>query len=141
MIVFILASLAIAAALNGSGDATTSAAADAKVGKLPPYWIVHSGQTYALIAGKTGLTVDQLEQFNPYTDPSNLEPGQRIKLRLHVPKAPPKRKGPRLWTVRRGETFASIAKRTGHAITWLQSLNKRLDPTALQPGQRVRLRH
>jgi LysM repeat protein len=140
VILFILISLAVAAALDGSGAPSTSAAAEAKERKLPPYWTVHTDQTYSVIAHRTGLTVDQLERFNPYTDPSNLVPGEHIKLRLHVPKAPPKPKGPRYWTVRSGETFASIAAKTGHAPSWLQDLNKRLNPVALQPGQRVRLR-
>lgn len=140
VLVFVVVSLVIAAALNGSGASSTTAAAAAKVNKLPPYWTVHGGQTYAAIARKTGLSIDQLERFNPYTDPRSLASGQRIKLRLHVPPAARKPLGPRYWTVRSGETFASIAAKTGHAIGWLQDLNKRLNPTALQPGQRVRLR-
>jgi LysM repeat protein len=121
-----------------SGPATESARAAKRT--LPPYWRVHAGQTYETIADKTGLSVDQLETFNPYIDPYSLHPGQRVKLRLHVPPPPPKRKGPRTWTVRRGQSFASIAAKTGHSVLALRALNPRLKPAALQPGQRMRLR-
>jgi len=107
---------------------------------LPPYWTVRPGQSYAEIAAKTGLTIDQLESFNPYQDPAALTPGRRIKLRLHVPPPPPKRRGPRFWIVRRGQTFASIAARTHHDTYALQRLNPRVSAAALQPGKRIRLR-
>ncbi|MEA2155687.1 MAG: hypothetical protein QOE11_1827 [Solirubrobacteraceae bacterium] len=107
---------------------------------LPPYWTVHAGESYSQIAQKTGLSVDQLETFNPYTNPATIVPGQRLKLRLHVPRPRPKPRGPRFHTVRSGESFGSIAARTHHSITSLQQLNPRLKPTQLQPGDRMRLR-
>ena len=33
--------------------------------RIPPYWTVHPGDTYAQIAAKTGLTVAQLEASIP----------------------------------------------------------------------------
>lgn len=107
---------------------------------LPPYWTVRRGDTYATIAAKTGLSVEQLQTFNPYQDTLSLRPGQHIKLRLNPPPLRPKRLGPRFWIVRRGQTFASISAKTGHSIYALQRLNPRLKPSALQPGQRMRLR-
>ncbi|MEA2184835.1 MAG: hypothetical protein QOK16_2474 [Solirubrobacteraceae bacterium] len=107
---------------------------------LPAYWIVRHGQTYTTIAAKTGLSIDQLETFNPHQDPTALVPGQHIKLRLHPPPLHPKRLGPRAWIVRRGQTFDSIAAKTGHSIDALRQLNPHLKPTALQPGQRMKLR-
>jgi len=52
----------------------------------------------------------------------------------------PRPLGPRMHTVRTGETFASIARKTRHSMTRLQQLNPKLKATALQPGDRVRLR-
>jgi LysM repeat protein len=43
--------------------------------------------------------------------------------------------------VRRGESFGSIAAKTGQNIVKLERLNPRLKPTTLQPGDKVRLRH
>jgi LysM repeat protein len=111
------------------------------VSRVPPYWTVRSGDTYAQIAKKTGLTIDQLQAFNPRTDPHSLLPGQRVKLWLHPPPPRPKpllRVRP-YWTVRRGDTYAQIAKKTGLTIDQLQAFNPRTDPRGLLPGQRVKL--
>src|SRR5918998_2382912 len=125
----------------GSDPAPNSASSlDAITRKLPLYWTVRDGQTYSQIAEKTGLTVDQLMTFNPTTDPSSIVPGQRLKLRLHMPPPPPKPLGPRFWIVKSGDSFGSIAAKTGKNITRLQQLNRRLKAEALQPGDRVRLR-
>jgi LysM repeat protein len=44
-------------------------------------WVVKQGQTFTLIAQQTGLSVAELEDLNPYTDPGALDVGQRIRLR------------------------------------------------------------
>jgi LysM repeat protein len=140
-VVLVAVSLMIASSLGRSDAATDAARASAAAARrLPPYWTVRAGETYAQIAQRTGLSIDLLETFNPYTDPTSLVPGQRIKLRLHPPPPPPKPLGPRYWTVRTGQSFGSIAAKTGHPIATLQRLNPRLKPTTLQPGDRVRLR-
>jgi LysM repeat protein len=129
--------VAIAASLGGSDAAP---AGDAVSRRLPPYWTVHRGESYSVIAEKTGLSVEQLETFNPYTNPQTIRPGQRLKLRLHPPPPRPKPKGPMFWTVRTGQSFGSISAKTGHSIDRLRRLNPRLKPTMLQPGDRIRLR-
>lgn len=108
--------------------------------KLPPYWTVRRGDTYVRIAQETGLTVDELETFNPRTDPSTIQPGQKLKLRKNVPKPRPKPLGPKFVTVRTGDSFGSIAAKTGKNIVRLQRLNPKLKPKTLQPGDRMRLR-
>jgi LysM repeat protein len=130
--------VAIVTTLTGSDPAQS--AGDSALRHLPPYWTVHQGDSYSVIAEKTGLSVDQLETFNPYTNPQTIRPGQRLKLRLHVPPPKPKPKGPMFWTVRTGQSFGYIAAKTGHSIDRLRKLNPRLKPTALQPGDRMRLR-
>jgi LysM repeat protein len=110
--------------------------------RLPPYYRVHSGDTLGAIAAKTGLPVTQLEAFNPRIDPLNLTPGQRLNLWANppVPAARVKHLGPRFWTLRRGESFGSIAAKTGISITTIEQLNPRLNAKTLQPGDRVQLR-
>jgi LysM repeat protein len=130
--------VAIATTVAGSGSDSDDGNATSR--RLPPYWTVHRGESYSLIAEKTGLSVEQLETFNPYTNPQTIRPGQRLKLRLHPPKPKPKPKGPMFWTVRTGQSYGSIAAKTGHSIARLQRLNPRLKATALQPGDRMRLR-
>ncbi len=111
--------------------------------RLPPYWRVRPGDSFAVIAAKTGLTIDQLQAFNPNVDPLGLTPGQRVNLWQHPPKPHhPKSKapGPMFWTVRSGQSFGSIATATGISITTLEQLNPKLTPASVQAGDRVRLR-
>ena len=131
----------VVASAGSSGTHSSSAnSPHATVRRLPPYWTVRPGDTYAQISEKTGLTIAELEAFNPHTDPRSLTPGQRLKLWLHPPAPRPKPLGPSVWTVRRGDSFGLIAAKTGTNLTKLEALNPRLKPTTLQPGDRVRLR-
>jgi LysM repeat protein len=142
-LVVLLLAIVVVAATTLTGSPAPSGAEQARAAqlrKLPVYWTVHTGDTYASIAQKTGLTVDELETFNRLVDPAAIRPGQRLKLRLHVPKPKPKPLGPRFHKLKPGESFGSIAARTGVPIFRLQKLNPKLKATALQPGTRVRLR-
>lgn len=124
---------------TGDGSGGDASAAKADTSKLKPYWTVKAGDTYTRIAEKTGLTIADLERFNPQTDPATIAPGQRIKLRMNVTK-PRKRLGPRYWTVKTGQSYGSIAAATRKPIDTLIRLNPKLKPTALTVGDRVRLR-
>jgi LysM repeat protein len=108
--------------------------------KLPPYWSVRPGNTLSQISVETGLSVDQLQAFNPQVDPNDLLPGERLNLWAHPPVPRPPPPGPMFWTVRVGESFGSIAAKTGINIITLEELNRQLKPTSLAPGDRVRLR-
>jgi len=125
--------------LGGARSSTQAAPAVAADPDLPPYWVVKAGDTYSRIAQKTGLTVEQLETFNPSADPATIFAGQRIKLRLEVPKVR-RPLGPRFWTVEEGQSFGLIAAKTGKPIDRLRQLNPKLKPETLQVGDRVRLR-
>ena len=50
------------------------------------------------------------------------------------------RTGPRTYRVRPGDTPSTIAERTGVPLEELEALNPDIDPQALAPGQRLRLR-
>jgi LysM repeat protein len=123
---------------KAAGKATSSSGAATR--RPAPWWIVRSGHTYREIAEKTGLTVDQLEALNPNVDPPSLDPGQRLQLWQHPPPPPPKPLGPMFWTVASGDSFGSIADKTGINLDTLEQLNPQLKASALQPGERVRLR-
>jgi LysM repeat protein len=143
LVLLMLVMVAIVVTTLGAGGkraVATPAERAEKLRDLPVYWTVRRGDTYVGIADKTGLTVNELESFNPYVDPSAIQPGQRLKLRLKVPKPKPKPLGPKYATVRTGDSFGSIAAKTGKDITRLQRLNPKLKPTELRPGDRMRLR-
>jgi LysM repeat protein len=111
--------------------------------RLPPYWTVRPGDSFAMIAARTGLSMDQLQAYNPNVDPLALAPGDRLNLWQHPPRPQqPRRKppGPMFWTVRPGQSFGSIAAATGISIVTLEQLNPKLKPASVQAGNRVRLR-
>ena len=45
----------------------------------------------------------------------------------------------RLYTVQSGDTFATIATKTGTTVARLEQLNPGVDPTALRVGQKIRV--
>jgi LysM repeat protein len=47
---------------------------------------------------------------------------------------------PRYYVVRAGDTLSSIALKEGISVTALERLNPNVNPSALQTGQRLRLR-
>ena len=51
-----------------------------------------------------------------------------------------RRKGPRRYTVKPGDTPSAIAEKTGVPLEEILRLNPNLDPQTLAPGQRIRLR-
>ena len=96
----------------------------------PPYWIVRPSDTFMEIAARTGVSVARLQALNPDVDPLSLVPGERLKLWSHPPKPPPKATplGALYWTVRPGQSFGSIAAKTGINLLTLEQLNPRLKP-------------
>ncbi len=108
---------------------------------LPPYWTVRVGDSFSSISRRTGLTIAQLEAFNPNADQFGLMPGERLNLWAHPPQPPRKPPGPMYWTVKPGESFGLIAARTRISISTLEQLNPQISPSKIQPGDRVRLRH
>lgn len=46
----------------------------------------------------------------------------------------------RTYTVQSGDTFESIARKTGTTVRRLEQLNPKVDPTALQVGQVIRVK-
>ena len=91
------------------------------------------GDTFTKIAKRTGLTVAQLETLNPNVDSLGLDSGQRLNLWLRPPPPRPRHLRPRFWTVRAGESFGSIAAKTGINLATLEQLNPRLKPSTLSP--------
>jgi LysM repeat protein len=138
----LLATAVIDATSGGSAPNLTSPSALADATRsLPAYWDVRPGDTFDSIAAATHLSLSQLEDLNPAQDPTNLLPGER--LRLHVPgptKHVPRRVLPPFWTVSTGDTFSSIAAKTGLGVGEIAQFNPSVNPTALKPGQRLKLR-
>lgn len=140
LLVAVLAVGGIAVSSLNRSESAEQGASAAEIARLPPYWTVRTGQTYSQIADETGLSIDQLERFNPQANPQALRPGQRIKLRPNVAPPPPPPLGPKWWRVRAGQSYGSIAAATGKPIDRLIALNRRIKPDEIKPGDRIRLR-
>ncbi|HWH11066.1 MAG TPA: LysM domain-containing protein [Solirubrobacteraceae bacterium] len=67
----------------GSSPASGLAAVSAKT--IPAVWVIHAGETYGLISERTGVSVIQIEDLNPYVDPGALQVGERIRLKPAAP--------------------------------------------------------
>jgi len=134
----------IVSSANVSGSSASAGSRAAGRHRPPPYWIVRPGDTFAEISARTGLSVQQLQAYNPTVNPFALTPGVRLNLWQYPPKPPrpkPKPPGPMFWVVKPGQSFGSIAASTGINIVTLEQLNPKLKPSTLQPGDQVRLRH
>ena len=113
-----------------------------------PYYVVKKGDVLFAISQKTGVPLEDLRGLNPDLDPLALAPGQRIRLRASAPlpsdleRARRRRRGPRrrYYLVKQGDAMAAIAEKTGVPLQRLIQLNKKIEPEALMPGQRIKLR-
>jgi LysM repeat protein len=47
----------------------------------PRFWTVRPGESFGLIAAKTGINLAKLEQLNQRLKPTTLQPGDRVRLR------------------------------------------------------------
>lgn len=110
---------------------------------LPTFWVVKPGQTFAVIAAQTGLSLTALENLNPYVDPGTLQVGEQI--RLHASKSGSSAsalasvKLPGFWVIAKGQTLSLIADRTGLSVWQIEGDNPHLNPGDLQIGERVSL--
>jgi LysM repeat protein len=120
---------------------TSPAAMAVATRSLPPYYTVRPGDSFDSIAVQNHLTDAQLQQLNPTQDPTSLMAGQLLQLRVHEQSTQAaSRPVPPFWTVKRGDTYSSIAAHTGVAIPVIAQLNPNANPNLLVPGQRLKLR-
>ncbi len=94
------------------------------------------------ISYATGLSIGQLEAFNPNANPQALVVGERLKLLAHPPPpplAPATPPGPVYWMVQAGQSYGSIAAATGINMATLEQLNPQVPPNNVQPGDQIML--
>jgi LysM repeat protein len=71
----------------GSTVGASLASATTSKRAFPTFWVIHTGQTIALVSALTGLSVAAIERLNAHADPGELVSGQRIRLRATAPKS------------------------------------------------------
>lgn len=100
------------------------------------------GDTLAQISFKTGVSVSQIEAYNPNANPQALVVGERLRLIAHPPApplAPATPPGPIFWMVQAGQSYGSIAAATGINMATLEQLNPQIPPNNFQPGDQIML--
>jgi len=67
----------------GGGTTSGSSAATTTTEHRPTkrYWIVRAGDTFGVIAGKTGVSVATLQRLNPKISSTSLFIGEKVRLR------------------------------------------------------------
>jgi LysM repeat protein len=66
---------------GGNGTASPATLAPTTGQSAPRYWTVHAGDTYAVIAKATGVSVVVIRRLNPGVSSTSLFIGQRIRIR------------------------------------------------------------
>jgi len=105
-------------------------------------YTVQTGDTLSSIARRHGLTPSALIKLNKLKNPSKLLVGQTLKIkqaqatsetsRLKTPKQTAK-----TYTVKRGDTFYSIARRHRISVSKLQKLNPDVTANRIARGQKI----
>ncbi|MGL4401900.1 MAG: LysM peptidoglycan-binding domain-containing protein [Luteolibacter sp.] len=113
----------------------------------PATYVVKSGDSIEGIARKVGTRATQLAKLNGLKSTAMIHPGQKLKVpgktvaatQPTPATAPAPGTGTKSHTVRQGETFYSISKKHGINTATLVAANPTVKPSALRPGQVLRL--
>lgn len=151
-------------AAEASAAASDSAPAGATETEWAGYRTVRNGDTFASIAESNGISVGELKRLNPGKNPKRLKAGMRLRIQppgavvAAVPKAArpvdpaaaaPKHRpaqpepeateneSPATHTVRKGDTFARIARANGMSADELRRLNPGANPRRLKIGMKL----
>lgn len=106
---------------------------------------VRPGDTLGVIARRTGVSERQLMVINGLSDRHRIVAGQTLRLRqggsAHDGGVAAGRSVAQdgFYTVRRGDSLATIARRTGVSQRQLMALNDIGNPNRIYPGQKLRL--
>jgi LysM repeat protein len=133
--------LQIPGAAAAAGAAATSSAGQssgATTGGGTTSYTVQSGDTLGAIARRFGTTIAELVRINNLANPDALQVGQKLTVpgsgggaAVSVPTAGQGK----TYTVQRGDTLLSIARRFGLTVKQLQAANNISNPDRIYPGQ------
>lgn len=107
------------------------------------YHTVKSGETMTAIAGKYGVTIQQIQEWNSLST-VNLYAGQRLLIKggtkpaIVKPDVPATTK--QYYSVKSGDTFSKIADKNRMSQDALRKLNPGININRLTVGQKIRIR-
>lgn len=135
-----------------STSASTTAAPTAVPAAAPQTYTVQRGDTLRSIARKFNTTVSAILAFNSIPNPNVIFPGQVLKIpgaSAPAPTAPPAVIGPTptsaapgaltTYTVQRGDTMYSIARKFGTTANAIIAVNPGINPSRIFPGQVINM--
>jgi len=93
---------------------------------------VKKGDTLWLIAKKNNMTLKKLRALNHFTKKDKIHTGMLLSVSGNVSAVPEKKRN--IYKVKRGDTWAKIAKRTNISIKKLRKLNHLTKRTRLKKG-------
>jgi membrane-bound lytic murein transglycosylase D len=100
--------------------------------------VVRQGDSLYNLAKRYGTTTEEIQRLNRVTATS-LAVGQALKIMPSAApvKSEPAKAKPPVYSVRKGDTLSSIAKRHRMALDRLLALNQLQAGSRLQPGQKL----
>ena len=99
-------------------------------------YTVQKGDTLSHIAQRYSTTVEQIATDNNIQNIHLIHPGQKLQIQTSCYGDC----GHRLYTVRRGDTLWSIARRFNTSIANIVRINHIQNPNRIHPGQMFRIR-
>ncbi len=96
-------------------------------------YTIQPGDTLFAIACRFGTTVDSIVAMNALPNPDLIYAGERLWIRRIAPSLA------RTYTVKKGDTLWSIARRFGTSTATLAKLNRLKNPNLIYKGQVLRL--
>ncbi len=103
------------------------------------YYKSKANENLGSIALELGVDIQQLQKWNgidPYT--LNIPVGTQLTIRSGEKPPPPKGPVPATYRVRKGDTFLKIAKRLRVNTKKLKKWNRKVKPSKLRIGQKIR---
>ncbi len=108
------------------------------VTRICEYYTVQRGDTLYAIALRYNTTVSALANRNGITNPNLIYPGQRLCVNSRQDGSPPP--APTVtYTVRRGDTLYTIARRYDTTVSALVRENSIANPNLIYPGEVLRI--
>ena len=92
---------------------------------------IAKGETLGVIAKKYGLTISEIARHNGINNPNRVKVGQKINI--------PEKSVSISYTVKRGDTLSSIAKKHQTTPYDISKINNISDPRKLKPGQKLKI--
>ncbi len=112
----------------------TGEAENLRRGRRPIEVTARAGDSLGAIASRHGVTVADIKSWNAFLRQRVLYRGDRLTI------YPKKSAESTVYTVRRGDHLADIARRHGVSVSDLVSVNKLRSANRIQPGQKLEIR-